>query len=216
MREDLRDEFLKIFSGPLPGRKAQWIMAPQHRLSREQDSLKYGIHRESAVLILLNPFTPHPSFFLIERQGYDGPHSGQISLPGGKKETGDVDFWHTALRETTEELGFPAESILPLGSLTELFIPVSRFMVYPKIGILREPREPIPDQREVKRLLNPALSDLLDDSNREERMIPSGEFQFQAPVFLLGGAVVWGATAMILSEFAELIRPTKILQKAST
>ena len=212
MREALNDEFTKLLSGPLPGRDAQWLMAPLNRRARVEEALHAGDVRESAVMLLINPFTETPSFYLIERQGYDGHHSGQISLPGGKKEDADIDFWQTALRETSEELGLPHDSVMPLGQLTELFIPVSRFWVYPKLGLLRHEVNLTPDSREVKQVFCPALIDLMDDKNRTRRIIQAGDMKIQAPAFILNDKIVWGATAMILSEFSELIRGSKILR----
>jgi 8-oxo-dGTP pyrophosphatase MutT (NUDIX family) len=162
--------------------------------------------------LLINPFTEIPSFFLIERQGYDGPHSGQIGLPGGKKEATDADFWHTAIRETTEELGISADSIEPLGMLTELFIPVSRFWVFPKIGILKNEVALSPDAREVKRVIAPFIGEVLKEENRARRSVSAGGFQLEAPVFIFNDIQVWGATAMILSEFSEVLKQSDLIR----
>ena len=214
MREESREELQRLLAGNLPGRQAQWLMAPEHRSSRELEALQEANARESAVLLLISFFSSRPSFYLIERQGYDGPHSGQISLPGGKKEEADFDFWHTALRETTEELGIEGEHIMPVGELTKLFIPVSRFWVHPKVGILNNEVQFSPNNREVKRILNPAISDLFDVTKREELLVGTGMQKFRAPAFVMENSLVWGATAMILSEFSELIRSSKLLTEA--
>ena len=105
-------------------------MAPVGRKKMNELSLKAQTYKPSAVLILLCVNHTGQTFIpLIERMSYDGAHSGQISLPGGKFEERDINLQTTALRECEEEIGIKGVAIL--GSLTELFIPVSQFKVQP-------------------------------------------------------------------------------------
>ena len=70
----------------------------------------------------------------IQRPQYNGAHSGQISLPGGKSEPHDIDILTTALRETQEEIGIPSYEINVLGNLSPIYIPNSNFNVLPFVS----------------------------------------------------------------------------------
>ena len=110
----------------LPGEEAQLLMAPTfrgHTVSAEEAV-------QAAVLALFYPSDNNTFLVFIKRNEYDGPHSAQISFPGGARETGDLSLKETAIRETREELGIHG-NIEVLGSLTSLHIPVSNFLVTP-------------------------------------------------------------------------------------
>ena len=105
---------------PLPGDKAQFEMAHANRENVGINSINTETYRPSSVLILLFP-NAHgtASVLLIERMTYDGHHSGQIALPGGKFEPTDEDLQATALREFFEETG---SDLIPtiIGQLTPI------------------------------------------------------------------------------------------------
>ena len=126
----------------------------------------------------------------------------------GKWEPGDVDTVHTAKRETEEEIGVPAANIEVIGSLSEFFVGASNNMVLPVVGTVDSKPKFIPDQHEVSDVLEASLETLLDDSTRKEKIIEVGldKFQLQSPYFDIQGRVVWGATAMMLSEFKEVLK----------
>lgn len=145
---------------------------------------------------------------LTERMTYNGAHSGQISLPGGKYEIGDNDLMNTAIRECYEEIGI--KEIEVIGKLTPLFIPVSHFLVNPYVGICKIKNPVMTNQeREVKRLIKLSLEDLENDN-----IVKLGSMQImdsmaiKTPWFEVEGLKVWGATAMILSELKELLKIT--------
>lgn len=159
----------------------------------------------SSVLILLFPAADGIRTVFIKRPRYDGVHSGQISLPGGKAEPGDPDTGYTALRETEEEIGVPAGEITLIGKLSELYIPPSNFLVTPWIGYVTFTPVFKPDPSEVDGLLEALIRDLADDRNVKEVLISVHGMELKAPAFVMHGEVIWGATAMILSEFREVI-----------
>lgn len=130
-------------------------------------------------------------------------HKGQISFPGGKREKDDVDLAASAVRETEEEIGVHRESIRVLRTLTPLYIPVSNFLVHPFLGITDVLPTFVPQPEEVDDILEVPLRDILDPTRRRQIDIPiqSGLTLQNVPYYDLGGQVVWGATAMILSEF---------------
>ncbi len=102
----------------------------------------------------------------IKRNEYDGPHSAQVSFPGGAWENRDRTLQHTAIRETREELGISGELEI-LGSLTDLHIPVSNFLVTPFVGWMAETPLFKPDPTEVQYVIEVPLQSLLSSSNME-------------------------------------------------
>ncbi len=139
---------------PLPGEDAQYRMAPVSRLSRQKYLELYEDHRTSSVMILLYPENDgRTRIMLIRRQGDSGVHSGQIALPGGKEEQDDISLWHTASRETEEEIGVEGDQIRQAGQLTPLFIPVSKFMVHPFVGFTPFTPQFVANESEVNMLI---------------------------------------------------------------
>jgi len=190
---------------PLPGEPAQYLMAPGERKSKSVYLSDHVNYRSSSVLILLYPDkSGQPSTLLIQRPGNQGVHSGQIAFPGGKIEAGETSEG-AALREANEEVGVSPEQISIIGELTSLYIPVSNFLVHPFIGTSTVTPEFIPSPDEVQALLPATIGQLL--------LMPVGEMPFKtsygslnAPYFDFQGKPIWGATAMIISEFRELIQ----------
>jgi 8-oxo-dGTP pyrophosphatase MutT (NUDIX family) len=139
----------------------------------------------------------------IKRNEYEGPHSGQVSFPGGAYEPGDSSILGTALRETREELGM-SEKIEIIGTLTQLHIPVSNFLVYPVVGWTHSRPAFEPDPTEVQYLIESPVGTLLDPSSRDSETIFRHGKEIVTPFYKTGNEKIWGATAMILSEFLQL------------
>lgn len=201
----MHEQFLKTLrlklSSSLPGKKAQQKMAPSFRSFKNYaDSL-----RDAAVLILLYPKKDQIYTVLIKRNVYNGPHSGQISLPGGGCEPADKSLEYTALRETQEEIGINADKISIIGRITELIIPVSNFCVHPYIGWLPDVPSYIPDAKEVQFLMEVKLNQFIDTENIKSTIINKEGQSIFTPYYEINGEMIWGATAMILSEFMELV-----------
>lgn len=161
--------------------------------------------RPGGVLLLLYPHEGDIYIPLMKRPEYNGAHSGQVSLPGGKQEKEDSNLVETALRETHEEIGIPGSEIEVLGQLSEMFIIASNFRVFPTIGVTYEKPLLIPDQREVVKVLTPSLSELSDLSKRKVKTMHFPPYTIQSPYYDIEGEIVWGATAMILSELLCLV-----------
>ncbi len=195
--------------GPLPGRTAQYRMAAARRLE-ELNALPAipADARIGCVLALLYQQVDGWHTVLIRRAtNPHDRHSGQVSFPGGRWEEGDGNLVDAALRETEEEIGVPTHTVEILGRLTELYIPVSHFLVYPFVGVLREPVPFQPQVEEVAGILTPALQVFCSAEHRKVMDIPIGPNAMlpQTPYFDVDGHIVWGATAMILSEFVEVL-----------
>lgn len=145
-------------------------------------------------------------FLLILRNSYPGVHSDQVGFPGGKKEENDANLLHTALRETEEEVGVPADRIQVVKELSQLYIPPSNFQVQPYLGLMSEPVGFRPDPVEVQALIQVSMDQFMDESVVTSRpMRTSYADMIDVPVYSLEGYTVWGATAMMLSEIRELL-----------
>ncbi|MEZ4518905.1 MAG: CoA pyrophosphatase [Chloroflexota bacterium] len=188
------------------GHAAQQRMMPQARVSfRPVD--RQGAPRQGAVLFLLYCFNDRLTLVLTRRRDDLNSHPGQVSLPGGQHEPPET-LEETALRETYEEIGVPPEQIQLLGQLTSIYIMPSDFQVQPFVGAYVGNGRPVfvPDPGEVAAVLEAPLDDLLDDALRIEELWQLRGTEVTVPFFQLDGHKVWGATAMMLSEFAERLR----------
>ena len=196
-----KKRLIQLLNADLPGRKSQERMLPT---IREPFTVK-GRCREAAVMLLIYPDENIRRMVFIKRNEYRGPHSGQVSFPGGMKEQHDKDHTSTALRETEEETGVPATEIEVLGALTPLIIPVSNFCVYPFIGWMDSLPEFQPNTIEVQYLICPEVQALVDPKNRKTGRFDRGGTTVSTPYIDIDGEMIWGATAMMLSEFTALI-----------
>lgn len=193
----------------LPGEKAQYKMAPDFREIRIANAQKNkNNYIQSGVLILLYEKFDDLHICFIKRPEYKGPHSGQVSFPGGKFEKGDIDLIHTALRETYEEIGVLHDNVSILGSLSKLKIPVSLMEVLPVVGYSEFPPLFRINSKEVKYLIEVKVNHLLEESNRKEMTLFLSEGQLKAPYYAYKNEKIWGATAMMLSEFLEVYKMT--------
>ncbi len=203
--ENLKNELKK----ELPGEKAQIKMAPDLRNQlKTTDKCK-----TAGVLILLYRKNQELHIAFIQRTDYNGPHSGQISFPGGKSEESDKDIIYTALRESNEEIGVNITEVDILGQLTPLYIPVSNFVVYPTVGMYSNTPIFKADPNEVKEVIEIKLTDLLNPNNCTSKEFKYGDLSFMAPIYNPNNLTIWGATAMILSEFLEIVRVNSKFQE---
>lgn len=195
----------KILSLPLPGKLGQITMAPKPIDEARFATLKPINPRKGAVLMLFYPDENNTLLPFIKRTDYEGTHGGQVAFPGGKWEESDKDLSQTALRETEEEIGIDRLKIKLLGKLSDLFIPPSNFLVSPYIGFVEDKPTFIPDPFEVERIISCPIDMLTDKANRKEgEILVRKEYRLHAPYFEIEQQKVWGATAMMLSEFMFL------------
>jgi 8-oxo-dGTP pyrophosphatase MutT (NUDIX family) len=192
-------------AAPMPGRPAQYRMAPQPRPSGQ---LPYDQPqpdaRRGGVLALFYPQGDQLFLPLILRPTYNGVHSGQVGFPGGGYEPGDEDLVRTALREAYEEVGVHPEGLTLLGKLSPLYVFPSNYLVFPTVAWT--PARPAfkIDPYEVDLLLEVPLLDLLNPANRREEEWQLRGRTARVPFFAVQGQQIWGATAMMLSELLTL------------
>lgn len=197
---------IESFEGNLPGFEAQKILSPPYRFDYDLDEIKKNNPRVAAVLILLyENELGDLEFPIILRHTYEGIHSNQYGLPGGSFEPEDINLEQTAIRETVEELGVEFDNIEILQQLTELYIPPSNFLAYPFIGRYHGTPEFYPDEFEVADLVPIDLEALLNANHTTfERQF--SDYLVEIPAYEIGeNEYIWGATAMILSEFKIFI-----------
>ncbi len=143
----------------------------------------------------------------ILRKTYAGVHSNQIGFPGGQQEASDASLLDTALRETQEEVGVERSRVRIIRPISELYIPPSNFEVRPYIGIYDKTQPFVIQESEVEALVEVPFSEVMDESVLTSRkMQTSYAREIEVPAFELGGYIIWGATAMMLSEIKELFK----------
>lgn len=181
-------------------------MAPDFR----SDFVPEEHRKQASVLILLVWKNDVCYIPLMKRTVYPGPHSGQISLPGGKPALVDTSLEATALRETHEEIGIHPSDIKILGTISPLVIPITGMQVTPFVGYFTGKKfSPVIDPHEVQYLLMLPLSHMYD-----MKCISFYHEQFlgkerKIPYYAFENEKIWGATAMILTELAQIIKPNK-------
>lgn len=205
MINDLASKLVQRLAYPLPGREAQFKMASSFRVPQDYvpDTKNAKI---SGVLIALYFDNNTLRTILMKRPDYKGPHSGQVSFPGGKREPADKDIVATALREAQEEVALASEHVQVIGQLSELYVPASNFLVHPVIGVLSTTPILTADNREVAHILLPDVTQFFNTEKVGIKAIQINEgLTIEAPFFDVEGHVVWGATAMILSELTQIL-----------
>lgn len=198
----------KLIEAKLPAFDAHIKMAPLERLeSLKNNNNDDEIPRKAAVLMLFYPKNDRTHLVLIVRNSYIGIHSAQIAFPGGKYEFEDENYAKTALRETHEEVGIHPDKIEILKQFTELYIPPSNFMVHPFLGISKEELVFVLEPSEVANIIELPLSVFLDDALvTDTNLSTSYAADINVPAFKIQEHIVWGATAMILSELKEVLK----------
>ena len=207
--ESFLQSISKIEQIPLPGLVSQLKMSPPYRMELiEQQRQSMKTSKKAAVTALFYPDKKQVTrLILILRKTYNGVHSAQVGFPGGRIEASDESITYAALRETWEEVGVPISDIKILKQMTELYIPPSNFTVYPFVGITHNTPQFIKQDEEVEDLIEVLLSDLMDEvAVTKVNVMTSLEKELEVPAFILNGYIVWGATAMMLSELKDLLK----------
>jgi 8-oxo-dGTP pyrophosphatase MutT (NUDIX family) len=206
--EEFEKRIVKIAKMELPGEAIQLKMAPIERLIELKSKARaMNTAKRAGVLVLFYPNSEGIAHLvLILRKTYKGVHSAQVSFPGGKHEDGDISLEKTALREAEEEVGVNNHTVSVLKELTEIYIPPSNFFVQPFLGITNATPNFVPQLDEVEAIIEVPLRHFMDDSVLVTKTLSTSyATNIQVPAFLLNDHVVWGATAMILSEVRELL-----------
>jgi 8-oxo-dGTP pyrophosphatase MutT (NUDIX family) len=201
--DKLRAELAK----PLPGEKAQYRMAPPYRPNLTKEEIMKFNPRVSGVMLLLYEKDGLLNLVFTQRHSYAGVHSGQMSFPGGKKDEEDANLTETALRETFEEVGVQREEIELIGNLSELYIPPSNFLVQPVVGFAANTPVFHPHEAEVEKVVEIPVDFFLDKQNinYKTEITLVDNHKVTVPAYIFGRHIIWGATAIMLSEFTFIL-----------
>ncbi len=162
--------------------------------------------KQSSVLCLVYPGERNQSkLAFILRKINNGHHSGQIGFPGGKKEKEDFSDYETALREAHEEIGIDKDKVVLIKKLSHIFIPVSNYSVNPFLAMTQEKPDFIKQEEEVEKILDFEIENFIKLPKVKIKKTYYGE-EYTLHAFQSGKWLIWGATAMILSEIIELIK----------
>ncbi len=160
--------------------------------------------KPSAVSIVLFPYKDDIGFFLTERTHTVDHHKGQISFPGGAQDKNET-LMETSLRETKEEIGIDSDLEL-IGTLSSLYTPVSDFLIHPYIWYADSIPETTLNNNEVSNIFTIPLNDLLDNQIVGTMPKQIKGVNINVPCFHFSNCNCWGATAMILSEFKDILK----------
>lgn len=204
MNEEFLNRLKNNFNKTMSGVEAHKSMIPEGR-TYEISQLNFT---KSAVNIILFPIEGEMSFLLTKRSPKMTHHSGQISLPGGKFEKGDLNLWETAKRETLEETGIRINDENYIGELTNLLIPVTKFDVQPFVSYIDKKPVLLQKTDEVEKFYFVKVKDFFLESNKFIKTFKHNNQLVTTPFYKLNSEIdiVWGATAMILAEFHQKIK----------
>jgi 8-oxo-dGTP pyrophosphatase MutT (NUDIX family) len=203
---------------PLPGVPAQERLAPRPRRDWPPGFDRSRIRDAAGLLLvfpsnltnstsptgLTSPEAAPAHIVLTVRADTLERHRGQVSLPGGVIDPGETHE-QAALREAREEIGLAAAGVRVLGELTPLEIPVSGFRLHPIVAATGARPRLTPSAREVAQILEIDVDRLLDGHNLRSRLVVRDGRELTFPTFFIDGFEIWGATAMVLAEFLDLL-----------
>ncbi len=165
---------------------------------------------EAAVALVLHPMADGLETLFIKRATRDGdPWSGQIALPGGRRNAGEESLMLTAMRETHEETGIDLSTNGSLlGELDELrprspLLPpiIVRPFVF---AVTARPSLVLSD--EVAEAFWVPLREVFDPARRQEISISFPGIHMKRSAIGVGEHVIWGMTEHILRTFEGLWR----------
>ena len=160
----------------------------------------------AAVLVPLFEAGGETRVILTRRPDTMPSHRGDVAFPGGKVQAGlDETRRDAALREAEEEIGLPPAAVEVVAELDTISTVTSRFLVAPFVGVVKGPLDVRADPREVERVFDVALSELMADGVHRVEHWGTGVLTRDVHIFELEDETVWGLTARILSGFLTLL-----------
>ena len=202
-----RDLIKKIQEAELQGENAHAIFSPPYRPLFSYDEILAKNPKFAAVNILL--YLKENEWYcplMVRTENERDRHSGQISLPGGKKEEDDKTFEDTAKRETSEEMGIDEHYVRIIREMSPIYIPPSNFYVRPFVSYTKKNPQFLLQEAEAMELIEFPVSSLLNLTETPEMMALPSSRGVEVPVINFNGYIIWGATSMILSEFSILLK----------
>lgn len=195
----------KALSEDLLGIEAHQKMLPPGRRLKTFES-ETSLVKPSGVLVLLFPEGGKIYLCLIKRPSTMTHHPGQISFPGGKVEKDDPSAEMAALREAHEEVGIDPSYVRIIGKLSELYVEVSKFLIHPFIAWCDQKPDFIVNKSEVDELILLPINDLVANETIMETDMDTITGRLRIKYYPFKSQIIWGATAMILSELIEILK----------
>lgn len=191
--------------GELLGIEAHQKMLPPGRRLKTYES-ELSLVKPSGVLLLLFPDKGQIYLCLIKRPSTMTHHPGQISFPGGKVEKEDPSAEMAALREAQEEVGIDPTFVRIIGKLSELYVEVSKFLIHPFIAWADKKPDFIVNKDEVDELILLPINELVANETIMETDMDTVTGRLRIKYYPFNSQIIWGATAMILSELIEILK----------
>ena len=188
---------------PLEAAEFRQVLRGDHDLNPGMSPPSTAL-RPAAVLVPLVDHADGMSVLLTQRTAHLSAHAGQISFPGGRIEEDDPDAVAAALRETEEEVGLPRERVSVIGRL-DTYITGTGFEITPIVGIVAPPFPISIDPFEVAEAFEVPLAFILDRRNHQRIERDVGAHSRSYFVLPYDGRNIWGATAGILVNLAEVL-----------
>jgi len=163
--------------------------------------------KHAAVLVVI--YGDEPKIIMTQKPNTLQQHAGEISFPGGKLAQDDEDLLNTAIRETKEEISLGVMRNQVIGQLMPVHTRNSGFTIIPFVAILQDISDLKPNSEvaEILRIpLLPLLSGLKIDDDVNHRAL------FEAYVATYQNKIIWGASARILKQMADIFRKNNLLQ----
>ena len=157
--------------------------------------------RPAAVLLAMFERDGEARVVLTKRPETMPSHQGEIAFPGGKYDADlDTSLVATALREANEEVGLDPGVVEIVGALTPLRTVASSFVITPFVGFCAGEPTLVAHEREVVRVFDVGLGELLDPHTHRREVWPVRDTELHVDFYLLPGETVWGATARMLTD----------------
>ncbi len=196
-----KEYITRRLNGELPGAKAHMKMVPENRqIITEKISPK-----KSSVLIILECKNDKIFTYLVKRSSKMSNHPGQIGFPGGGHDVHET-LAETAIREAKEEIGYLGSANDIIASLSAVYISVSNFIIYPFVVWSEGDFFEVTSPNEIDYIISFPISDYVSDNSKSITLINTDSGAIKVPAYIYNDEVVWGATAMIISELTELIK----------
>ena len=177
--------------------------------ARERRVIEHLPFAHAAVLVPLFRKGKNCHLLFTKRTDRVKYHKGEISFPGGTFDEEDIELQRTALREASEEIGLKEGDVQILGVLDDI-VTITEFIVTPFVGLFPYPYPFKVSPIEIAELIEVPLPSLLDKKCFGEREILQGEKRRIVYTYQYGNHAIWGATALILKQFLDLISSSRV------
>ncbi len=154
---------------------------------------------DAAVALLLKPMKKELKIFFVKRvENPNDPWSGQMALPGGKRDVRDQNLKQTVLRETLEETNINLLNRCCFLGVMEPLRSTQRpeMKILPFVFLLKH-EPPIKLNEELEWFVWISMEEL--SKNKGIAKFSFGE----QPAYIVGNSVIWGLTYRILKKFSH-------------